>query len=490
MLDGGAFPDGGLKKAILPLPVNQPARPARKSNLLFGKWPFLYAVGGGDDPVRFVSPPTMGHRTRLFANPASWQAPVDVLVSATNPTPEAIVAVGEPTLANRDGQTLLYFVYGRVREVDPASGLPDIDMQVGVSPNADAVVRGGLRSAGVCLSGRPPCHRNVVGGDNLSLAVGVQPVRSRGRCELLLKRHYQPGAVSWPRRGFAMALALMSLGCGTDDEGAMNLDAGVPVRLDFVAEVGGQPARCGQAFAGLGVTGATAELADARLYVSQVQVRGTDGVWRSAALTEDGAWQHQNVALLDFEDGSGACIGSGSVETNHTVIGTAPSAFDAVRFSVGVPFGLNHLDSSTAEAPLNTPGMYWAWKAGYKFLRVDWKAPVGAPVSRWNVHVGAGACVSPSKVVAPTAPCGRPNLATVELAGFDASKKIVLNLGALVQGANLSANTPSTAPGCMSQPGEPVDCGPIFQSLGMDFASGLCTGGAAVCAPQSVFSLR
>ena len=277
----------------------------------------------------------------------------------------------------------------------------------------------------------------------------------------------------------------------------------VPLTLNFAAEVNGVPAACGQSYQSLGLTGATAQLADGRLFVSGLQVHTDDGseagLWQDVVLDEDGAWQSSGVALLDFEDGTGACGDSGSPETRTVVTGQAVTSFDAVRFNVGLPFGLNHLNSATQPAPLNTPGMFWAWKAGYKFLRVDWSvAPdgqaggaVGTGVStptapsRWNIHVGSGQCASPAKTTAPEAPCGRPNLATVELTGFDGTQSVVLNLGALVANAAMSENTADTPPGCMSQGAEPLDCSPVFQSLGMDFATGV-----PATTVQSVFSLR
>ncbi|MFC6617428.1 MbnP family protein [Deinococcus radiophilus] len=40
-----------------------------------------------------------------------------------------------------------------------------------------------------------------------------------------------------------------------------------------------------------------------------------------------------------------------------------------LRFDVGVPRELNHLDATTAKAPLSIEeGMYWAWNSGYIFF--------------------------------------------------------------------------------------------------------------------------
>lgn len=236
----------------------------------------------------------------------------------------------------------------------------------------------------------------------------------------------------------------------------------------------------------MGTSQATASLADARLFVSSVQLRDESGSWVDLALTES-RWQQSTLALLDFEDGTGACADSGTTETNREVSGTIPDGvYDAVRFDVGVPFEQNHLDSATAPAPLNAPGMFWAWQSGYKFVRVDWAVEGGA-IPRWNVHVGAGGCTSAAATVAPAEPCARPNLATVTLDGLDPlTDTIAVDLDALVASADVAANTTDSPPGCMSSPVEPDECTPVYASLGLDFATGDCVDD---CANQSVFGV-
>jgi len=60
-------------------------------------------------------------------------------------------------------------------------------------------------------------------------------------------------------------------------------------------------------------------------------------------LTQDGKWQYQNVALLDFENKSGGCA-NGTVETRNQIVGTIPKGnYQGLQFTLGVPFNLNHL---------------------------------------------------------------------------------------------------------------------------------------------------
>lgn len=280
----------------------------------------------------------------------------------------------------------------------------------------------------------------------------------------------------------SLPLSLALAGCAEEDSPDV---AKRDVVLSFAATVGELPADCSTTYTGLGTSGASAQLADARLFVSQVELRDASGAWTALTL-DDSIWQSSDVALLDFEDGSGACADSGTEETNDIITGTLPAgAYDGVRFTLGIPFALNHIDATNAEPPFNVPGMFWVWQGGFKFVRVDWKVE-GGEVPRWNVHTGSTACESIAPTVAPEAPCARPNLGSVTLGGFDIdADTIAIDLAQLVAAADLNLNTEATAPGCMSGSDEPAECAPVFAALGMDFATGTCD---AECAGQSVFA--
>ena len=256
----------------------------------------------------------------------------------------------------------------------------------------------------------------------------------------------------------------------------------VPVEATF----GGAPAACAPSHPA-GVGDRAVALADARLFLSGFEVRDGDGAWVPAPAPDLGRWQHSGAVLLDFEDGSGACADSGNADTNREVALEIPDgAATGLRFTVGLPFETNHLASDTAPAPLNVPAMFWSWQGGYKFVRVDVTGDAAEGPARWNVHVGSTMCASDAPTQAPAAPCGRPNLATVTLDAFDpGTDALHIDLDALLAGADLGVNSPDTPPGCMSAPGEPADCDPVFAALGLDFETGACDGD---CAGQAVFS--
>lgn len=267
--------------------------------------------------------------------------------------------------------------------------------------------------------------------------------------------------------------------------------ADLEVTLQFEARVGDQPAACGQAYEGIGTAGTTVELLDLRLFVSNVRLVMThDGSEHEVplAMADDGEWQLEGTALLDFEDGSGGCVENTTVETNVTVRGTVPAGeYTGVRFDVGLPFEQNHLNADEAPAPLNTTAMFWSWASGYKFAKIDLRNDLPAPGDRWNFHLGSQGCDNgmAGPTVPPTEPCSRPGRPAIALSGFDPlTGAIVLDVAALFEGADVTADSPESAPGCMSFMPDAVECTPVFQSLGLDWATGDCANG---CADQVVF---
>ncbi len=256
------------------------------------------------------------------------------------------------------------------------------------------------------------------------------------------------------------------------------------VSVSFNALVNGETAACGEEVT-VGVGNEIAELADARLFISNLQFRNEEtGEWVDVSLS-DNDWQTGSVALLDFEDGTGACADSGTAEMNGVVTGQIiEGEYDSFRYDVGVPFEDNHIDSASAPAPLNSPGMFWAWQGGYKFVRVDFAVDTVVR-SRWNVHVGSAGCASDAPTTAPAEECALPNRATVRLDDMPLEGgRIELELSELVASADLGQNTEDSPPGCMTAPADGVDCSPAFSALGMSIDTGACVDN---CSGQRLF---
>ena len=248
---------------------------------------------------------------------------------------------------------------------------------------------------------------------------------------------------------------------------------GEAVEIRFALKAGDQDLSCAEPATGLGTTQSTVQLNDLRFYVSNLALIDGSGNAVPVALEQDGLWQVESTALLDFEDGSVGCTETGNPDLNTSVRGTvAPGDYTAVRFDLGVPFALNHQDVTMAASPLNVPPMWWNWQGGYKFVRIDMKSDTTVMDGAWFIHLGSTGCVAADQSKAPAEPCSRPNIATIQLDGFDpAANSIVADLATLLAAVNLSDSTPQP-PGCMSGPDDP-DCASLLPAFGLDVATGV-----------------
>jgi hypothetical protein len=128
-------------------------------------------------------------------------------------------------------------------------------------------------------------------------------------------RRATASASSTDRRAAELGLLLASCdaaGSGTSPFGSRRASAPSPFA-------------CGQELTGVG-TGGDGDAAR----LSHVRARGRAGPRLGRARggrgdRDDGQWQHDGLVLLDFEDGSGACM-TGSPRTNFEVRGSVPDA--------------------------------------------------------------------------------------------------------------------------------------------------------------------
>ena len=254
-----------------------------------------------------------------------------------------------------------------------------------------------------------------------------------------------------------------------------------PVSLTVTAQANGADARCGNPVSGLV---GTAEIASLKWFVSEPAAI-VDGAEVPLTFAVDDAWQTERVALIDLDDGSGPCAAQGTPQTNDRLRFDDRSAralsgdVTAFVFTLGVPFEDNHQDPAAAPPPLNDPTMFWAWQSGYKFVRIDLVAEAGP----WNLHLGAAGCASDGLAVAPSVDCERPNRPriAVQWPGPD-SGPLTLDLDTLLAGSDLTTNAPGSPPGCMASPDDTADCTPVFDALGLDWATGAACDGCEATA--------
>ncbi len=254
-----------------------------------------------------------------------------------------------------------------------------------------------------------------------------------------------PHSASNPASTLSLAIALVPIlmGCA---------DRKVPLELGFALRNGDAPLSCTAITDGL-------QLTDLRLYLYDLQLLDEAGRPTTFELAPDEVWQDDRIALLDFEDGQGACI-NGSAEQNHSVRGAASGGrFYGIAFTVGVPPDSNHRDPMTARAPLNYTAMHWHWLSGYKFMRVG----VQTDSDTFWLHLGSSHC---DGNVGAAIDCRAPNRISVRLDDFDPARdRIVIDLAPLVAAGNLDDGVGSD---CSSGPNEQA-CSGAFAVLGLPF---------------------
>lgn len=247
--------------------------------------------------------------------------------------------------------------------------------------------------------------------------------------------------------------ALVSCGEDTNEEEA----TAEAVEIHFNALVNGAPFVCGATVDGLGTSGERLSFVDLRLFVHNFVLLGPDGEEYPVTLEENGVWQQSGVAMLDFEDG----CDNGTSQLNKSVSGTAPvGTYTGLRFSVGVPPELNSSETALENrgSPLNQSAMFWSWRSGYKYVRLDTDSPF------FRFHLGAVACDDDFQ-------CNEVNIPTFTFDAIDIETETVgLDIGTLLADSDLSQNTPGTAPGCMGESSD-VDCTAIFNNFGLGDAT-------------------
>lgn len=253
------------------------------------------------------------------------------------------------------------------------------------------------------------------------------------------------------------------------------------VTIKFGAFVGTEPFACGTKYDGLGAEASRAEPIDLRFYVMDLKLIDDAGNDAPVSLVADGAFQNEHVALLDFEDKSGACD-NGTTQKNDVVRGKVPfGRYRGLAFTVGVPEEVNHTDVATAETPLNLTGLNWDWLMGRIFFASGFRAEkddAGATNSHF-VHLGAAGCTGdPADGGAAT--CTKSNRPTFRFAAFRPVANVVaLDVRELVKAQKLA----TVMHGCHGD--SEANCASAYGTLGLDFATGDASSSA-----QTAFTVK
>ena len=310
--------------------------------------------------------------------------------------------------------------------------------------------------------------------------------------------------------------------CGGDSSSSTEIvgPREISATIPFAAVVGDASVECGEDYLNVGSDATTVSFVDFRFYVHDFKLVTDAGAEIDVSLDdvssgssdESSPSQNSRVAQLDFRDTLG-CEAEADANPNFndgvqvTATVEEGATVAAIRFTLGVPFDLNHKDQAAAEEPLRNPGRAsgagWNWQGGYKFTGID-VAPVGGWTdpedgertgNRWNMHLGSTGCpVSVSDLESGTEPetCENPNRPeiTIELGAIDVEQaEIVIDYAALVSGVSV-AQDEGGAPGCMSGTTDP-ECEAVFANLGLGLDLSLDLGAGEISeSEQSVFSVR
>lgn len=273
---------------------------------------------------------------------------------------------------------------------------------------------------------------------------------------------------------------------GGDGSGATGGEGGSSpelqsITLNFRAQIGEELFACGEDYANQGSSDVEVTPQDFRFFVSKIRLINQAGDEVPFLVDDSSPWQSPEVALLDFEDGSGACK-NGNADMNTKITGKVPAGeYQGIVLSTAVPVELNHADPTTLPAPLQAGGMSWNWLLGFKFIRAELLATsapgVGDEQGAGVFHLGSTGCDNsnqgeggagghaPDRGAAPSTACAKQNRNEISLDDFDPSEDVIVaDIGALMADNDLSKKSACHSGG--------DTCDGYFNAAGVDFATG------------------
>lgn len=240
----------------------------------------------------------------------------------------------------------------------------------------------------------------------------------------------------------------------------------IPFTIHFGAKVGEEPFDCSSTYTGLGADDSTVHPVDFRFYVHDVRLINDAGDEVPVTLTQDGVWQYQGVALLDFEDGSGDCE-DGTAEKNDKVVGTVPfGVYRGIVYKLGVPFELNHTEIDDTPAPLNLDALFWDTNRGRVFLSIVNSTEIEND-DRFEtlLLLGSANCTGSGTAVES---CAKPNRPEYRFPTFRLGRNVaVADMKEVLQSSNLKSDQ------CRSL--ESDACPWPFEYLGINWSTGTLT---------------
>lgn len=182
-------------------------------------------------------------------------------------------------------------------------------------------------------------------------------------------------------------------------------------------------------------------------FISNVQLKAENSVDQTPLSSTP--WQTADVALIqpyladceketkdldDLKQHNQTSVSA--LKTNNLLQFAGPVDLDSAEqlsFTLAVPFALNHQNPLLQPSPLNLPSMFWSWRSGHKFFRLDMQGPN----NNWVFHLGSVGCSAASTMRAPQEECVQPNRVNFQLDKKHKGSKLVLHLDRLMANTSL-----------------------------------------------------
>jgi uncharacterized repeat protein (TIGR04052 family) len=239
----------------------------------------------------------------------------------------------------------------------------------------------------------------------------------------------------------------------------------LPIELNITPYYAQQAINCDMLFTHMAQNWQIERLA---FFVSDMQYKLADSEqWQTLSFVKS-PWQTPQTALIWYandcnltEEGQQQEPQQNTLQNTRLVM----QNFDAgkatmLRFSLSVPFAQNHLNPLTQASPLNNPSMFWSWRVGHKFLRLDISSQ--AAQQQWSFHLGSLGCESQSSLRPPERACAQPNrfYITIELDSGSELRGLNFDLAALLINIDMASMPP-----CMFDASQDASCARLLSNL-------------------------
>jgi uncharacterized repeat protein (TIGR04052 family) len=255
-------------------------------------------------------------------------------------------------------------------------------------------------------------------------------------------------------------------------------DGSIRISIRFEATVADASFACGRTYDDIGLTKTSVTPQDLRMFVQDLKLVTDQREEVPVQLDVRSPWQSAQVALLDFENGTGSCALEGDAAMNQLVTGIAPAgSYIGISFVNGVPEEINHADPAGLTAPLqNATALSWGWLTGFRFVKAELRQSGAVETPGLGlVHVGATACSGDPQLGSVS--CVRANRNHILLDRFDPNRNTVtVDAAAIFAGTDLTQQAECHGAGSF--------CDTMFEALGIDIGTGQPSGG------QTVFGVK